>query len=91
VGKYCVFEFEFGREMECNFDQCLLHRYVSRPLVQKSYFHFIQSCTSLIILYYFPNWLGYIPTMAHMKATCSLTTLGIWLGYIQKWLGLKSI
>jgi hypothetical protein len=37
------------------------------------------------------NRLGYIPTMAHMKATSSLTTLGIWLGYIQKWLGSKSI
>jgi hypothetical protein len=37
------------------------------------------------------NRLGYIPTMAHMKATSSLTTLGIWLGYIQKWLGSKNI
>jgi hypothetical protein len=63
----------------------------SLPLVEKGNFHFIQDCTLLIILYYFPNRLGYIPTMAHMKATSSLTTLAIWLGYIQKWLGSKSI
>jgi hypothetical protein len=94
VGKYCVFEFEFGvgREMECSSGLCLLHRLCqSLPLRQKGYFHFVQSCTSFIILDYFPNRLGSNASMAHVKGTCSLTTNGIWLGYIEKWLGSKSI